>query len=108
VRTPQTEVDEQYEPEDDPGRIAQWGLVPQWQACLEFDSLDRLPACAAPLHVFALSQDVQTPPGHGRRMAVAAPNGHFHLFEGMGHTSIVGHMHNILNPSIRGLVEGHL
>ena len=66
-------------------------LAAQWQACLEYDSLDRLPDCMVPMHVIAFDQDVQCPPSRGRVVAEAAGNGHFHLLEGMGHFSIFGH-----------------
>jgi 3-oxoadipate enol-lactonase len=100
-------VDDQYAPADE-DRLTEWGLVPQWQACLEFDSLERLPACEVPLHVIAFSEDTQTPPSRGRLVAEAARNGHFHLFEGMGHVSIFGHGHEVLNPFIRGLIERYV
>lgn len=100
-------VDEQYAPvEGEP--LTDWGLVPQWQACLEFDSLDRLPTCTVPLHVIAFSEDTQTPPSRGRLVAEAAPHGDFHLFEGMGHVSIFGHGHEIVNPFIRDLIDRHV
>ena len=82
--------------------------MPQWQACLEFDSLDRLPQCTVPLHVLAFSEDTQTPPSRGRLVAEAAPRGHFHLFECMGHVSIFGHSHEVLNPFIRALIDRYV
>ena len=66
-------------------------LAAQWQACLEYDSLERLPHCPVPIHVIAFEQDLQTPPARGKAVADAAADGHFHLLEGMGHFSIFGH-----------------
>ncbi len=66
-------------------------LAAQWQACLEYDSLERLPNCQVPIHVIAFEQDLQTPPARGKAVADAAADGHFHLLEGMGHFSIFGH-----------------
>lgn len=79
-------------------------LAAQWQACLDFDSLERLPTCEVPLHVLAFSEDVQTPPSRGRLVAETAPHGHFHLFEGMGHVSLYGHRSEAVNRFIRELV----
>jgi pimeloyl-ACP methyl ester carboxylesterase len=83
-------------------------LVPQWEACLYFDCLDRLKQCQVPIHVVAFSEDLQTPPSRGKEVADTAPQGHFHLFEGMGHVSIYGHMHDVLNPFIKGIVDHYL
>ena len=69
---------------------------------------DRLPTCKVPLHVIAFTEDVQAPPQDGKEVADLAPLGEFHLFEGMGHCSIYGHTHDILNPFIKSLVERHL
>jgi hypothetical protein len=38
-------------------------------------------------------------------VAALCPAAEYHLFEGMGHCSIYGQTHDILNPFIRGLVE---
>ncbi len=83
-------------------------LVPQWDACLNYDCLERLPRCRVPLHVIAFSEDVQTPPSRGKQVAEAAQNGHFHLFEGMGHVSIYEHKHDVLNPFIKKIVDRYL
>ena len=73
-----------------------------------FDQRDRLPECRVPLHVIAFDQDVQAVPQDGEEVAALAPNAEYHLFEGMGHCSIYGHTHDILNPFIKGIVERYL
>ena len=83
-------------------------LAAQWQACQEFDSLERLPHCDVPLHVFAFSHDVQTPPARGRLVADTAGNGHFHLFEGLGHGSIFGHKPDVVNAAIRSVIDPYI
>ncbi|CAA9549613.1 MAG: hypothetical protein AVDCRST_MAG79-2589 [uncultured Thermoleophilia bacterium] len=80
-------------------------LAAQWQACVDFNSIPRLPACRVPIHVIAGTHDLQTPPAHGRLVADTAANGHFHLFEGLAHLSIYGHAHDVLNPFIRDLAR---
>jgi hypothetical protein len=35
------------------------------------------------------------------------PTAELHLFEGMGHCSIYGHTHDVLNPFIKELIERH-
>ncbi len=79
-------------------------LAAQWQACLEYDSLDRLPECEVPLHVVSFSEDVQTPPARGRVVAEAARHGHFHLLEGLGHGSAFGHRPEVVNAKIREIL----
>ena len=83
-------------------------LIPQWEACLLYDQMDALPACTVPMHVIAFSEDVQAPPQDGREVADVAGAAEYHEFEGMGHCSIYGHTHDILNPFIRDLVRRHL
>lgn len=80
-------------------------LAAQWRACIDFDSLDRLPACHVPMHVIGFSHDVQAPPAHGRRVAEAAANGHFQLLEGLGHLSLAGHRPDRVNAAIRVILE---
>jgi pimeloyl-ACP methyl ester carboxylesterase len=80
-------------------------LAAQWQACLEYESLERLPACAVPLHVVTGSEDVQTPPRRGREVADAAPLGRFHLLDGLGHGSAFGHRPQVVNDCIRGILD---
>jgi pimeloyl-ACP methyl ester carboxylesterase len=80
-------------------------LITQWQACIDFDVVDRLPGCAVPLHVFAFEEDVQAPWPYGKQVADLAPTAEFHLFEGMGHCSIYGHAHDVLNPAIKDVIE---
>ena len=80
-------------------------LIGQWQACIDFDVVDRLPGCEVPLHVFAFDQDVQAPPQYGRKVAELAPRAQLHFFAGMGHCSIYGHRHDTLNGEIRQILE---
>ena len=80
-------------------------LAAQWQACLDYDSLERLPACTVPMHVISFAEDLQTPPSRGRVVAEAAGNGHFHLLDGMGHFSIFGHRPEAVTECIRGILE---
>jgi hypothetical protein len=65
-------------------------LAAQWQACLEYDSLDRLPDCRVPMHVISFEQDLQTPP--------------FHLLKGMGHFSIFGHKPQFVTRCIEEII----
>jgi thioesterase CepJ len=83
-------------------------LIPQWEACLLYDQMETLPACRVPMHVIAFSEDVQAPPQDGREVAEIAPAAEYHEFEGMGHCSIYGHTHDVLNPFIRDIVRRHL
>jgi pimeloyl-ACP methyl ester carboxylesterase len=83
-------------------------LIPQWQACIDFDVVDRLPECSVPLHVFAFAEDVQAPWPYGKRVADLVPTAEYHFFEGMGHCSILGHTHEILNPRIKEIVERYV
>lgn len=78
-------------------------MVAQWQACQDFDSLDRLPSCRVPLHVIAFAQDVQTPPARGKQVADAAPYGRFHLLEGLGHAFM--YRSDIVNPYLRAILD---
>jgi pimeloyl-ACP methyl ester carboxylesterase len=80
-------------------------LIPQWQACIDFDVRDRLPGCTVPLHVFAFAEDVQAPAPYGREVAELAPTAELHFFEGMGHCSVFGHTHHVLNPKIGELAD---
>ena len=75
---------------------------------MRFDQRDRLPDCRVPLHAAASDQDVQAVPHDGEEVAALAPGAELHLFEGMGHCSIYGHTHDVLNPFIKGLVERYL
>ncbi len=82
-------------------------LAAQWQACLEYDSLSRLPGCTVPMHVIAFEQDLQTPPARGKAVAEAAGNGHFHLLKGMGHFSIFGHRPQEVTDLIGEILRSH-
>jgi pimeloyl-ACP methyl ester carboxylesterase len=79
-------------------------LAAQWEACVEFDSLERLPSCTVPLHVVGFSQDVQAPPALGQMVADSAPQGHFHLLEGLGHCSCFGHRPEVVNAQIHEIL----
>ena len=83
-------------------------LVAQWEPCVLYDQTDRLPACRVPLHVIAFDQDVQAPPEDGKEVVDLCPRAEYHLFEGMGHCSIYGHTHDVLNPFIKEIVERYL
>ena len=82
-------------------------LAAQWEACLEYDSLERLASCRVPLHVIAFSQDVQTPPARGKQVADAAPLGRFHLLQGLGHGSAFGHKPEVVNACIREITGAY-
>ncbi len=82
-------------------------LAAQWEACLNFEPLDRLPNCEVPMHVIGFSQDMQTPPARGRLVAEAAKHGHFHLLEGLGHCSMFGHKPDVVNACIREIIESY-
>ncbi len=79
-------------------------LVPQWEMSLRYDQADRLTSCRVPLHVIAGAEDVQAPPQDQMEVAELVPGGRYHEFEGMGHCSIYGHTHNVLNPFIEKLI----
>lgn len=79
-------------------------LAAQWQACLDFDSSERLPLCEVPIHAVAFSQDVQAPPARVREVAELARNGEFHLLEGLAHGSAFGHKPEVVNDCIREII----
>ncbi len=81
-------------------------LAAQWQACLDYDSGPLLPQIAAPLHAVAFSEDVQTPPRRVREVAELAADGHFHLLPGLGHGSAFGHRPEVVNATLRAIVDG--
>lgn len=80
-------------------------LAEQWQACLDYDSTERLPKCTVPLHAVAFSQDVQTPPSRVRQVAELAARGEFHLLEGLGHGSAFGHRPDVVNDTIEEILK---
>jgi pimeloyl-ACP methyl ester carboxylesterase len=86
---------------------AESSLIPQWEASLLYDQREALPGCPVPMHVIAFAEDVQAPPQDGIELAELAGDGHYHEFAGMGHCSIYGHAHDVLNPFIRDLVLQH-
>jgi pimeloyl-ACP methyl ester carboxylesterase len=79
-------------------------LADQWQACVDYDSLDRLPGCEVPLHIIAFSEDTQTPPPRGKLIADTAPLSSYHLLEGLGHCSLYGHEPDAVNQCIRSIL----
>lgn len=79
-------------------------LIPQWQACVDFDVVDRLPSCSVPFHVFAYAEDVQAPPQFGKQVADLVPAAKYHLFDGMGHGSLRGHGHQRFNAAVREVI----
>ncbi len=80
-------------------------LAAQWQACIDFDVTAQLPACSVPIHVVGFSQDMQAPPSLGKRASDLAGNGHFHLLDGLGHLSLVGHRPGTVNAKIREIIS---
>ena len=87
------------------GRRTGADLAAQWEGCVDFDSVSRLPGCQVPLHVIGFSQDVQAPPALGRRVAELAPKGEFHLLEGLGHCSLFGHRPEVVNQCIAEILD---
>jgi pimeloyl-ACP methyl ester carboxylesterase len=83
-------------------------LIPQWEMCLRFDQTVQLRSCEVPIHVIAGAEDVQAPPQDAKVVADLAPNAEYHLFEGMGHCSIYGHLHDELDPYIEELIRRYL
>ena len=55
--------------------------------------------------MIAFGEDIEAPPQDAKVVADLAPHGDYHLFEGMGHGSIYGHTHDVLDRFIRGLIE---
>jgi 3-oxoadipate enol-lactonase len=82
-------------------------LVAQWQACIDFDVVDRLPKCEVPIHVIGFDQDCQAPAPMGKRAAELAGNGHFHLLQGLGHVSCEVHKPDVVNAKIREIISLH-
>jgi pimeloyl-ACP methyl ester carboxylesterase len=83
-------------------------LIAQWEPCVLFDQTETLPGCRVPMHVIAFDQDVQAVPQDNEEVVALVPGAELHMFEGMGHCSIYGHTHDILNPFIKGLVERYV
>lgn len=80
-------------------------LAAQWQACLDYDSSSRLPACDVPMHVIAFAEDVQTPPARAKEVAELAKTSTFHLLEGLGHGSAFGHRPDVVNACIAEILS---
>ena len=83
-------------------------LIPQWEASLLFDQREQLAGCTVPMHVLAFEEDIQAPPQDAEELVALTPTAELHLFEGMGHCSIYGHTHDVLNPFIRDLIERYV
>jgi pimeloyl-ACP methyl ester carboxylesterase len=82
-------------------------LDAQRQACIDFNVTEQLPECEVPVHVIAFSQDMQAPPSLGKRVADLARDGHYHLLDGLGHLSLVGHRPEMVNTCIREILAGY-
>jgi 3-oxoadipate enol-lactonase len=89
------------------GKRSGGDLAAQWQGCIDYDSVPRLPGCKVPLHVIGFSHDVQAPPALGRQVAQLVPQGAFHLLEGLGHCSAFGHRPDEVNACIADILEQH-
>ena len=83
-------------------------LLAQWEPCLTFDQTERLPGCTVPLHVIGFQEDIEAPPQDTQLVADITPTAEYHPFDGMGHGSIYGHAHDVLNPFIRTLIERYV
>ena len=83
-------------------------LAAQWQACLDYDIVDRLPNCPVPIHAIGFDQDLQTPQPLVRRIAALARDGHFHLLKGLGHLSCEMHRPDLVNAKITEIISTHL
>ena len=51
---------------------------------------------------------MQTPPNSGRAVAEAAGDGHFHLLDGFGHVSLLGHKPEVVSKKIREIISAYL
>lgn len=80
-------------------------LVPQWQACDEYDVTGDLPGCHVPMHVIAFDQDLQMPPAWGREVADLAGNATFTMIADAGHYSCWGHRHDEINRTIDAILS---
>jgi len=83
-------------------------LAAQWESCVNYRSIDRLPHCQVPLHVIAFGQDMQTPPALGKVVAEMAPKGQYHFLEGLGHCSAFGHRPDIVNTCIADILRPYV
>ena len=87
--------------EDREGRL----LIGQWQACVDFDVSKEMRQCDVPLHMIGFSLDIQCPPSQAKRTAKIAKNGTFHLMEGLGHLSLIGHKSEAVNKKIAEIIK---
>lgn len=83
-------------------------LIPQWESCLRYDQRAQLAGCRVPMHVLAFAEDVQAPPQDAEELVELTPTAVLHPFDGMGHGSIYGHTHEVLNPFIRQLLDQYV
>jgi pimeloyl-ACP methyl ester carboxylesterase len=80
-------------------------LIPQWQACNDYDVRAELPDCRTPIHVIAFEQDVQAPPAWGKEVAELAANSTYQVVPDAGHASCLGHKHEEINARILELIS---
>lgn len=51
---------------------------------------------------------MQAPPQDGLELAELAGNAEYHKFDGMGHGSIYGHTHEVMNPFIEDVIRRYV
>lgn len=83
-------------------------LIGQWQACIDFDVTEELKSCEVPIHAIGFSLDIQSPPNLGRKVAELAKDGTFHLIEGLGHLSLVGHKPDLVNRKVEDIINASI
>jgi pimeloyl-ACP methyl ester carboxylesterase len=82
-------------------------LEAQWEACINFDCDEGLRTCPVPMHVISFSEDIQATPMLGKHVAELAPNGHFHLMQGLGHCSLHLHRPDEVNRKLLEIIESN-
>ena len=80
-------------------------LIGQWQACVDFNVASELSECEVPLHLMSFALDIQCPPHLGKLTASIAKNGTYHLIEGLGHLSLIGHKPEIVNQELEKIIK---
>lgn len=80
-------------------------LVPQWQACNDYDVTQSLPRCEVSLHVIGFEQDVQAPPVWGREVARLAPNADLSLTKTPATARAGAHKHVEINRAIESALN---
>jgi pimeloyl-ACP methyl ester carboxylesterase len=83
-------------------------VISQWEASLRFDQRAQLSRVRVPTHVVAFGEDIMAPPQDGEELAQLIPGAEFHLLEGMGHTSHIGHAHHEINAFLEGLARRYV